>query len=89
MPILSFLKPEDTDAVHAATLRILSETGILLRNKEGRELLAGAGARIEGDVVLIPPELVETCLEKCPTQVSVRGRGGSVKTLGDDRLYRP
>jgi trimethylamine--corrinoid protein Co-methyltransferase len=87
MPILSFLKPEDTDAVHAATLRILSETGIILRNKEGRELLASAGARIEGEVVHTPPELVETCLAKCPTQVSVSGRGGSVKTLGDDKLY--
>ena len=36
--------------------------------------------------VLLPAELIETCLARCPQQVTVRGRGGAVKTLGDGSL---
>jgi trimethylamine--corrinoid protein Co-methyltransferase len=87
MPSFAFLSPNEVEAIHQATLRILNEVGITLNHTGGRQVLTEAGARFENERVLIPPELVEKCLGLCPKTVSVRGRGGSVKTLGDGNLY--
>lgn len=84
---LNILSPAELEAIHRATLRILDETGVVLKHPGGREILAGAGARITGERVCIPPELVEACLRGCPSSVRLRGRGGAVKTLGDGLLY--
>jgi trimethylamine--corrinoid protein Co-methyltransferase len=80
------LSPEEVEAVHRATLRILSEVGVTLTNAEAREVLTGAGAVIRDERVLLPPDLVDACIARCPRQVTLRGRGGAVKTLGDGSL---
>ena len=77
----------DIEAVHSSSLRVLAETGIILTHPEAREILSGAGAMIENDRVLLPPALVEAQVSKSTTKVSIRGRGGSVKTLGDQSLH--
>jgi trimethylamine--corrinoid protein Co-methyltransferase len=84
---LTILAPEEIEAIHQATLRILGEIGIILTHDEGRQVLTGAGASIRDERVLIPPNLVERALAGCPRQVSIRGRGGKIKTLGDGSLY--
>lgn len=86
-PRLTVLSPETVEAIHQATLRLLGETGVVLTHPAGREMLLGAGARLEGDRVLLPPDLVESALAQCPSQVAIRGRGGTVCVLGDGRLH--
>ncbi len=81
------LSPDEVEAIHQATLRILGETGFVLKEKSAREALTGAGAKINGDRVLLPADLVERSIEQAGKRVSVRGRGGTVKTLGDGKLY--
>ena len=83
----SLLSPQEVEALHLATLRILDETGILLNEPHSRRMLAEAGARLGDGRVFIPPELVERCVAQAGKQVTIRGRGGSSKTLGDGRLY--
>jgi trimethylamine--corrinoid protein Co-methyltransferase len=83
---LSILSPAEVESIHQATLRILSEVGVTLTHAKAREVLTGAGASVHGERVLLPPDLVEACIAKCPPQVSVRGRGGMLKTLGDGSL---
>jgi len=80
------LSPEEVEAVHRATLRILSEVGVTLTHAKAREVLTGAGAAIRAERVLLPPDLVEACIARCPRQVTLRGRSGTVKTLGDGSL---
>jgi trimethylamine--corrinoid protein Co-methyltransferase len=80
------LSPEEVEAIHRATLRILSEVGVTLTHAEARQVLTGAGAAIRDERVLLPPDLVEGCLARCPHQVTLKGRGGAVKTLGDGSL---
>jgi trimethylamine--corrinoid protein Co-methyltransferase len=82
-----FLSPTSIDSLHQATLRILSEAGISVKHAGARDLLASHGARVEKERILIPPELVEKCIADSGKKVSVRGRGGSVKNLGDGNLY--
>jgi len=81
------MSESDIEAVHSSSLRILAETGIILTHPEAREILSGAGAMIENNRVLLPPALVEEQVSKSTTKVSIRGRGGSVKTLGDQSLH--
>lgn len=84
---LTALTANEVEAIHQATLRILSEVGIVLGHTEARALLIGAGASAHGDRVLLPPHLVESALSHCPNQVSIRGRGGQTITLGDGSLH--
>jgi trimethylamine--corrinoid protein Co-methyltransferase len=85
--MLTFLSPESIEAIHNATLRILSETGISVKHAGARDLLAAHGARIEKERILLPPTLVEKCISDAGKRVNIRGRGGAVKTLGDGNLY--
>ena len=83
---LNALSAEEIEAIHQATLRVLSEIGVVLTHSRARELLTSAGARVQAERVLLPPELVAASLAKCPRRVAIRGRGGAVKTLGDGSL---
>jgi trimethylamine--corrinoid protein Co-methyltransferase len=83
----SILDEKEVEAIHQATLRILAETGIVLTEPKSRALLAGAGARMQGNRVLLPPALVEGCILLAGKKPTIRGRGGATKTLGDGNLY--
>lgn len=84
---LSVLTPDEVEAIHQATLRILSEVGIVLDHPGARDLLAGAGARVERGRAWLPCDLVEREVGRCPGRVTVRGRGGRPAVLGDGGLH--
>jgi len=84
---LSILEENEVESIHQATLRILGETGVVMTEPHSRELLTSAGAKINGNRVLFPPELVEKCIAGAGKKVVIHGRSGSVKTLGDGNLY--
>ncbi len=87
MKPLQFITADEIEAIHDATLRILSEIGIVMTHDEGREILSGGGATVEGDRVRLPAEMVEKALALCPSEVKVRGRSGESITLGDGSLH--
>lgn len=84
---LTAISEDEVEAIHQATLRILSEVGIILEHEEARCLLVDAGSRLEKNRVLIPPDLVRWALSQCPHKVSIRGRNGMTITLGDGDLH--
>lgn len=84
---LNVVSAEEIEAIHLASLRILAETGIVLNQTEGRDILSGYGAVVKGERVLLPPELVEQMVGRCVRTVRLRGRGGGVKVLGDGDLH--
>jgi trimethylamine--corrinoid protein Co-methyltransferase len=81
------LNEEEVETIHQATLHILAETGVMMGHPQGREILTGEGASVRGERVLMPPKLVEQMVARCPQKVTVRGRGGTNKVLGDGSLY--
>ena len=87
MADFQYMSQDEVEAVHEASLRILSETGIILNHPEAREILCNSGARIYNERVTFPQELVERALSTCVPTVKIRGRGGSTKTLGDGSLH--
>lgn len=87
MTELTVLSKQEIEMIHQATLRILGETGIVLALPEAREIMTGSGASIQGDRVLLPPDLVEREVARCPCQVSLRGRNGETIVLGDGKTH--
>lgn len=87
MTLLTVLTEQELEDIHRATLRILREIGVVLTQPEARHILTGAGATVQGDRVLLPPDLVEQATAQCPPQVTVRGRGERTTVLGDGTLH--
>ena len=54
---LQVLGAEGVQQIHAATLRVLSEVGVILTHPGARELLVSHGAHIAGDRALLPADL--------------------------------
>jgi len=83
---LTFLNDQEIQNIHNASLRVLSETGILIDDAQGRSLLLEHGAAESRGRLCLPPDLVESCLAKCPSTVTLRGRGAQA-VLGDGSLH--
>ena len=84
--IFSVLSSQEIEAIHQATLRILSETGVILTQPKSREILTGAGATVQNKRVLLPPDLVEKCIAQAGKTTTIVGRNGVTRTLGDGSL---
>jgi trimethylamine--corrinoid protein Co-methyltransferase len=87
IPGLSFFPQETIEAIHQDTLRILDEVGIVLAEPHTLEVLTGSGCRVEGGRIRMPPALVTASIAQAGKRVAIRGRGGSVKDLGNHKLF--
>jgi trimethylamine--corrinoid protein Co-methyltransferase len=69
--------PADIEAIHAASLSVLADTGAVYENPEAVQLLAQAGASIsDHGRVRLPPELVEQAIATAPKAVKMYNRLG-------------
>ena len=87
MSQFSVFTPEQVQSVHEATLRILSEVGVVLSHQKGRSMLLDSGASVKGDRICIPYDLVERSVRLCPSQIKLRGRKSDTITLGGNNLH--
>ena len=84
---LTILNPQEIEVIHQASLRVLSETGVILTHNQGRLILQEHGAILEDRFVHFPPEMVEQALSTVSGNVSLRGRNDIVQTLADGKLH--
>jgi trimethylamine--corrinoid protein Co-methyltransferase len=86
---LTRLSDGQFEAIHAASLEILEHIGVRLHLPEAVELLKSAGASVtDGDLVHVPPSLVERALASAPKQVNLFDRHGRpALELGGRRCY--
>lgn len=77
---LEVLSSDQIETLHAATLEVLQNTGVLVRSTNAREILHEAGAEVnsEKQQVQFPPYLVEEALKKCPSGFKLYGRNSNV-----------
>jgi trimethylamine--corrinoid protein Co-methyltransferase len=75
-PRLSFrvLTDEDIQRIYHATLECLERTGVNVLNAEGRGLLVGAGARLDGVRVRIPRRIIQDAVASAPGGFHLWGR---------------
>jgi trimethylamine--corrinoid protein Co-methyltransferase len=64
---------EQLDAIHGASLQILSEIGVDFLHPGARKLLAAAGARVEADSerVRFDPDLIDAAVAAAPAQFTL------------------
>ncbi len=70
------LTPEQCRAIHDASVRLLGTVGIEAHHDEARDILAKAGATVEGIRVRVPRRLVDWALEAVPNGFTLHTRAG-------------
>ena len=58
------ISDQEIEAIHQATLRVLSEVGVVLDHPQIRDQLADAGATFNDGRVQLPPDLVEKSIPR-------------------------
>ena len=72
---LDVFTPDELAGIHLGTLDVLERTGVWVEDEEAREILAGAGARVQADgVVKIPGHVVEDAIRSTPSRFVMYGR---------------
>ncbi len=76
MQFFSYLSDDEVQYVHEASLEILEETGLLVRNEKARKRFAAHGAIVdqETELVRIPARIVEKYRKLVPPTITLRGR---------------
>lgn len=91
-PKMRLLEREDCLRIHRATCDILRNTGVRVYSHAGRDLFRQAGAVVDGDLVRIPPSLVEWALASAPGKFDLYQRGSqevALKLDGDEIYFGP
>jgi len=83
------LSEEQFRRLHEASLEILERVGVRLYLEEAVELLEKAGARVsDGNLVRVPPPMVEKALSSVPKEVTLYDRRGQpAMRVGGSRSY--
>ena len=82
------LSDEERERIAGAALGLLERVGVQLTEPEARELLHGAGARIEGERARVPEELVEEAIKSAPSTIAIYDRDGErAMELGGRSVY--
>ncbi len=62
------------EAIHEASLRVLAEIGMHFLHPEARDLLAGAGAQVDGECVRFDPGMVTEAITVAPSSFRLHAR---------------
>ena len=63
----SVLNSDELARIHALTLQVLREKGVLFYSTEAQEIFKKHGAQVDGSCVKFPPALVEQCIASAPS----------------------
>ena len=85
------LSDDQIEAIHQKSLRVLSEIGMDVLYPEAREILARAGARVEGERVRLGAEIVAEALKTPPRQFVFHARNPArnIEVGGDWIAFAP
>jgi len=73
---MQILSEDQVEAIHQASLRILSELGIELMSAEARDLFSAAGAEVDEamQIVRLDPALIENLISTAPSEFTLTSR---------------
>jgi trimethylamine---corrinoid protein Co-methyltransferase len=85
---LTRLSDEQFEKIHAASLEILGRIGVRVDLPEGLTLLKKGGAQVDGNIVCVPHQMVESALASAPKKVTLYNRRGEpVMPLEANRCF--
>ncbi len=88
-PPMKVISADQVEAIHHASLRILSEIGMAVQHGESRYILAQAGAYVDESTQMVrfDPALVESLITDLPSQFTAIARDRSKSTVvGADNI---
>ena len=86
-PKLELLTPELIARILDEAFQLMLKPGIKVQSVEARQLLAAAGAQVDGEVVKIPEKAVRKALESAPSTFYLYDRRGKAAvTYGGDAV---
>lgn len=74
MPVTSLASEDELEAIHTASLRVLSDIGIDFLHDDARRMLAQAGAQVDGNRVRFDPDMVLEMVSTIPSEFRLHGR---------------
>lgn len=77
-PRLQMLSDEQIQAIHHASLDILSQTGIVMKSEAARKLLLDAGAWESNGRIKLPSHLVRDAIASAPSRIPIYNRLGQL-----------
>lgn len=87
MPYLKFLSDEEVKAMHEATMKVMSEVGIIWTHQPSLDILLQAGCTMNGNRVCMPEDLIMDSVAKANKRPEIRGRNGTVNKIGSGELF--
>lgn len=69
---------QEADRIHLASLEILERVGVEVHDETARDILAGAGATLDGIRVLLTERMVQKALDSAPRRLTLCDRAGRV-----------
>ena len=76
-PHISFLSRKQFEKIHHSTLKILADTGVMVKMPQVVDMLVSHGCKVaKGDVVKIPGHLVEEAIKSTPRSFTLADRMG-------------
>lgn len=80
----SVFSADEVAAIHDTALRVLEELGIKVLLPEARQILAKAGARIDGEMVFIGREIIAAALASAPRRIRLRAPNPAREQIYED-----
>ncbi len=77
-PTMRMLSDEQVQAIHHTSLDILSQTGIVMKNQDARQLLLDAGAWESEGRIKLPEYLVMDAIAAAPSRIPMYNRLGEL-----------
>jgi trimethylamine--corrinoid protein Co-methyltransferase len=68
------LTDEEIERIHETSMRVFEDVGLEVNNKAAQHLFQEAGARVKGDRVTVPHDLVMELVGRAPSAVNLHGR---------------
>jgi len=90
-PKLQLLSIDDIKLIHEKALHVLEHIGVMVEHKEVVEIMRNAGCSVEGSIVKIPRDIVESSLKHVPKEVTIYDRDGKPysKIGNNESCFRP
>ena len=76
-----FLTKPQVEQIHDATMQILQKVGIDFRYPPALEILKKGGARVDGERVFFPAQLVEAQIKKAPAEFTLYARNSDCNVV--------
>lgn len=77
------LSQNEIEQIHATSLRILEEVGVVFTYAPAREILSKGGAKVDGQKVYFPENMVEREIKKAPSSFTLYARNPEKNVLID------